>query len=154
MTLSETFRIDVYMDFVNTNHGRFLIKAPKQMLISISTFYILIFWSTFSSRPMGSIWFMDPKPPSSFWYMSWLRPPPIAQNRLSKSFWPEPPFPLKPLLTNKKVTKNTKVKKTKKVMNNLILLNWLIDRCVLFCFGCFWYVYMSSEMWLANLIIL
>ena len=34
---------------------------------------------------MGSIGFMDPKPPLSCWYMSWPRPQPIAQNRLFKS---------------------------------------------------------------------
>ena len=31
MNLSETFRIDVNMDFANTNHGGFLIKAPKKL---------------------------------------------------------------------------------------------------------------------------
>ena len=31
MNLSETFTIDVNMDFANTNHGGFLIKAPKKI---------------------------------------------------------------------------------------------------------------------------
>ena len=32
MNLSETFRIDVNMDFAHTNHGRFLIYASKKIL--------------------------------------------------------------------------------------------------------------------------
>ena len=51
----------------------------------------LDFGLLFGPRPhMGSIGLMDPKPPSSCWYISWPRPRPIAQNILSKSFGPEP----------------------------------------------------------------
>ena len=43
---------------------------------------------------MGNIGFMDPKPTSSCWYMSWPWPQLIAQNISSKSFGAEPPPPL------------------------------------------------------------
>ena len=41
---------------------------------------------------MGNIGFMDPKPPSSCWYMSWPWPQLIAQNRSPKVVGLNPPL--------------------------------------------------------------